>query len=473
MVAERLVGEADISTLDTISTVNRSLGWRFRTSSAGKKVTRSFVKVTRSAGVGGEETFAFGTPANPDQSDGGQWYALGCQFRPGADGYVSGGDWFCSSNGPAGSQQMALYTVADKGLVAISTTFVATPASLNRKLFPAPYRVTAGVDYVIAILTNRYAYTLGGWPYTTSNLEAFNAVNGRFFETSPGVMAYPDNRNPSAANYHISPIYDEESTFVAGTKWQLWKAAIPISSSTLLQNVEIGSGAIKGIGYTWQEVPGISQTSLVQNDDYFTNIYHPGSDPGNYIYKSSFGDPTSGSLSGNNIFKNNGAATDPPDDETFNDGAFAVDIEIDDAGGTFQVIGQVTETGEVFSIARNKIYALNFATETGIVQTPTRVKARDLAQIMETGTVLGVGAVKATTLGQVSEAGTVFDVDSAKATTLGQVVETGTAFGVSGPNLVTAEIGQVLEFGTPGRLGPVPEIDTHIVREIGFTEIQF
>ncbi len=476
MVAERLIGEADISTTDAIATVARNLGWNFQTSAATKRITRAFVKLTRSAGVVDTETFNFGAPTVPDQSDGGIYYTLGLEFTPDADGYVKGVDWRCPNNGPAGVQQAGLWTKADKGLVASSATLVCTPGIINRILYTTTYRVTAGTTYVVGVLTNRYAYTpgVGGttFPgYTTDNMEAPTGVNGRYDETTAGVMIYPDNIHPTGAHYHVSPVYDRESVFVSGTKWQLWKRESPISSSTLLQNIEIGGGVIAGVGFTWKEVPGIVQSSIIQGQSYFTTIFHPGSDPGDYLYRSAFGDPTSGSLSGNCIYRNAGAVTDPPDDETFNDGAFAVDIEIDDSTALSQEIGQVIEAGTVFAPSYSKIYELNFASEVGAVQPVASVRAQVIGQVVESGTVPPVDALRSSEIGQVTETGEALSVTGLKSREIQQVTETSEIFGVTSSLVVSAEIGQVIEFGSPGRLGVAPDIDTYVVKEVGSTSI--
>jgi hypothetical protein len=364
---------------------------------------------------------------------------------------------------------VALYTVADKAQVALSATFIATPAALNRKLFTSMYRVTAGIDYVAAVLTNRYAFTLGDWPHDSGNMEAFTAVNGRFFETTAGVMAYPDNRNPSAANYHVSPVYDRESIFVSGAKWQLWKRESPISSSTLIQNIEIGGGIIAGIGFTWQDVPGVADTALNQNEPYFVTVYHPSSDPGDYLFDAGFGDPTNGSLSGSNIYHNGGAATDPPDDETFTDGAFAVDIEINDDGS--QII-QVTETGTVFPVSGKKSWEIGQVVETGTVFPRTLVTSAEIGQVVETSSLHVPSFAKAVDLGQVVEVGEPQPISAAKYSTLGQVIEVSSVFSVSDASTVVGTIGQVIEFGSPGRLGPTPDIDTRITIVTGHTLIE-
>lgn len=478
MVAERLIGEASINTLSAILSTSRSLGWQFETSSSGKRINRAFVKLTRSAGVVDTETFNFGTPGVLDQSDGGIYYTLGLEFTPSADGYVKGIDWRCPTNGPAGVQQGGLWTKADKGLVASSETLTATPATINRILFTSVYRVTAGVTYVVGVLTNRYAYTAGTggttFPgFTTDNMNAPTGVNGRFDETTAGLMIYPDNIHPNGANYHVSPVYDRESVFVAGTKWQLWKRESPISSSTLLQSIEIGSGVIAGVGFTWKEVPGITQSSIIAGESYFTNIFHPSSDPGDYLFASAFGNPSGVSLSGNCIFKNGGTNTQPPDDETFTDGAFAVDVEIDESTAQFAVIGQVVETGSVFAISPRKIVDLNQITETGTAFPVSVLRSQIIGQVTESGIVYPVTVVKSREIGQVAETGTVYPISGLKSAEIGQVTEEGTAFAVASSQIVSAEIGQVIEFGSPGRLGPTPDVDTSIAWEIGTTLVEF
>lgn len=124
------------------------------------------------------------------------------------------------------------------------------------------------------------------------------------------------------------------TSFVAGTKWQIYKRASPISTSTLIQNIEIGGGVVTGTAGSEQPVPGVANTALVQNDFYFVTIYHPNTQPGDYWFQSGGGNPVNGSLSGNCIFKNGSTATDPPDDETFTNGRFAVDVAIDDVVGS-------------------------------------------------------------------------------------------------------------------------------------------
>jgi len=136
--------------------------------------------------------------------------------------------------------------------------------------------------------------------------------------------------------------------FVAGSFWQLWKRAAPISASTRLQNIDISG--ITGASGSWSVVPGVSSTALLQDNFYFTTIFMPHTDPGVYLFKSGFGNPTSGSLSGNCIFKNTidttpNPDTIAPDDETFANGAFAVDIEIDNAGGSSMAGGWLPKVG--------------------------------------------------------------------------------------------------------------------------------
>ena len=153
--------------------------------------------------------------------------------------------------------------------------------------------------------------------------------------------------------------------FVAGSFAQLWKRATPISTSSRIQSIDVS--AITGASGTWQTVPGVAQTPLVQNDFYFVTILMPNTDPGVYLFKSGFGNPASGSLSGNCIFKNTSAATPdpdtiPPDDETFSNGAFGVDVEIDDAGINFS-LGIAQEEDSALPMSFTKSVSLGLASE--------------------------------------------------------------------------------------------------------------
>lgn len=155
----------------------------------------------------------------------------------------------------------------------------------------------------------------------------------------------PDNRmlgynwSTNAANKKIVAIYVKmppaATQFAAGSRAQIWKRATPIANSTLLQNIDIGGGIVTGPAGSEQPVPGVAGTLLVQNDLYFVTIFQPFDHGGNYWFLSGAGNPASGSLSGNNIFKNTISSTVnpqliPPDDETFTNGRFAVDVAIDD-----------------------------------------------------------------------------------------------------------------------------------------------
>lgn len=155
----------------------------------------------------------------------------------------------------------------------------------------------------------------------------------------------PDNRmlgyswRTNTADKQVTGIYVKmppaTTQFAAGTRAQLWRRASPISSSTLELDLDIGAGVVTGASGSEQLVPGSSGYPLIQNQLYFVTIFQPHNHGGNYWFKSLGTDPSSGSLSGNCIFKNTGSGTVdphliPPDDETFTNGRFAVDIAIDD-----------------------------------------------------------------------------------------------------------------------------------------------
>lgn len=240
------------------------------------------------------------------------------------------------------------------------------------------------------------------------------------------------NWRTNAAGKKVTNIYlrmHQSGSFVSGTKAQLWKRASPISSSTLLQNIEIGG--LSGAAGAAVAVPGVTQTALVQNDFYFVTLYHPSSQTGSYWFNGSFGNPASGTLSGNCIFRNGSTNTVPPDDETFTGGGFGVDIEINDNIVSAE-IGQVIETGTIFAITKRKISTLNFVTESGQPLTPTYKKTKSI----------------------------------------GEVIENNAVFPVTDSGVISREIGQVIEIGTVGSLGEKPTPDTTIRYEIGRTTIK-
>lgn len=171
----------------------------------------------------------------------------------------------------------------------------------------------------------------------TANLLAVN---------NSGAIA-PDNRmlgynwKTSQPNKQITGIYVKmppaATQFSAGTRAQVWKRASPISASTLELDLDIGGGIVTGAAGSEQLVPGSSGYALTQNQFYFTTIFQRFDHGGNYWFLSTGTNPGSGSLSGNCIFKNTGSGTTnpqliPPDDETFTNGRFAVDVAIDDIG---------------------------------------------------------------------------------------------------------------------------------------------
>lgn len=165
----------------------------------------------------------------------------------------------------------------------------------------------------------------------TATLESINTSGGA---VSPQARQLGWNFKTNATGKIVVAGYvkmNNAGVFAAGTRWQLWKRAAPISASTLIQDIDIGG--LTGSAGVEVAVPGVANTALVQNDFYFVTIFHPGSETSNYWFKSGFGNPSNGSLSGNCIFRDSGgtSASTPPDDESFTNGSFAVDIAVDDS----------------------------------------------------------------------------------------------------------------------------------------------
>lgn len=156
------------------------------------------------------EAFDFGTPANPDNSDGGQVYVFGCRWGSTATGPVSGGRWRRPTNPPTVTCYMLLFRFSDQVELARKTF---TPGvGDNDVFFDAAVNVAAGVDYVSAVLADRYAFTLGGWPFTTLSMTAAAGVNGLLTTTTAGNPVFPGTVHGSAANFFIGPLFTPDVT---------------------------------------------------------------------------------------------------------------------------------------------------------------------------------------------------------------------------------------------------------------------
>jgi hypothetical protein len=107
---------------------------------------------------------------------------------------------------------MVLFTAADHLKVAESALFTAAGAEENEVLFVTPYEIEAGIRYVSAVVTNRYAYTTGpsGFPFTSEegHLLAPADVNGRFEISAGGSGQEVWPGQIGASNYHIGPLVD-------------------------------------------------------------------------------------------------------------------------------------------------------------------------------------------------------------------------------------------------------------------------
>lgn len=154
------------------------------------------------------EAFDFGNPTDPDNADGVQVYVFGCEWESTTAGTVTGGRWRRPTNAPSGNCYMLLYLKSDMSLLA-SKVFTLPTAGDNDVLFDTPVAVSAGTRYVSAVLANRYAFTLGGWPFSSGPgaiMTAPSGVNGRLVTTTADTPAYPANVHGSAANFFIGPL---------------------------------------------------------------------------------------------------------------------------------------------------------------------------------------------------------------------------------------------------------------------------
>ncbi len=161
------------------------------------------------------EVLGFGSPATADQSDGGQWYTLGCVFSSTVAGLVTGARWRAPTNSPGGQCRVVLYRQSDQVKVAESDLFTAANGVDNNASFVTPFSIAAGTNYVVGAVTDRYAFTNGGWPFTstpgsymTAAAGSGTTANGRFGTTTSGVSVYPGTASGAAANFFVGPLFE-------------------------------------------------------------------------------------------------------------------------------------------------------------------------------------------------------------------------------------------------------------------------
>lgn len=161
------------------------------------------------------EAFNFGNPTDPDNSDGGQVYVFGCEWESAVAGLVTGGRWRRSTNAPGVTCYMLLYRKSDMAELA-RKTFTAS-AGDNDITFDSAVSASASTRYVSAVLSDRYGFTIGGFPFATTSLTAPAGVNGRLATTVADTPVYPSTIHGSAANFFVGPLFTPTSVDADGT----------------------------------------------------------------------------------------------------------------------------------------------------------------------------------------------------------------------------------------------------------------
>lgn len=124
---------------------------------------------------------------------------------------------------------MLLYRKSDMQLLA-SKVFTLPTAGDNDVSFDTPVAVAANTRYVSAVLANRYAFTVGGWPFTAATMTAPSGVNGRLATTVADTPVYPSTIHASAANFFIGPLVN--FGFTASLGGSVTPAGSPAKAAT-------------------------------------------------------------------------------------------------------------------------------------------------------------------------------------------------------------------------------------------------
>lgn len=162
------------------------------------------------------EAFDFGIPTDPDNADGTQIHMLGVDWFSVAVGSCTGGRWYRPTNNPTNTLTMCMFNLDTQVLLA-SKEFTAGTAGYVDVLFDTPVASAANQHYIHGVLTNRYAFSVGGWPFQTTSLRAQAGVNARLALNTGGSLTFPATIHGGGANFFVSPLFTLTSVDAAGT----------------------------------------------------------------------------------------------------------------------------------------------------------------------------------------------------------------------------------------------------------------
>jgi hypothetical protein len=192
------------------------------------------------------EAFTWAALTGSDAIDGTP-YMLGDEFEASVTGSVTGVRWRAPDSGSGlGAPCIAkLYRVSDTAEVATSdgAGFTPTGGVNNDIAFVTPFAISAGVRYVAAVLTRRYAYTSGGFPYSSSPAGVMTAQQGRLRTTTAGNPVFPNTTTTLC--FHIGPLFEPDAIVVDGT-FQAAAPAAALAGVGALINSGVAAAGISG-----------------------------------------------------------------------------------------------------------------------------------------------------------------------------------------------------------------------------------
>lgn len=150
-------------------------------------------------------------PATLDQADA-QQHVLGVDAYAIAAGLCTGLRWWRPTNAPAIQCVGVMWLLSDPSAPVVSKNINAATSGYNDFLWDTPIAWAANVHYIVAVLTDRYAFTSpGGWPFQSDSLRADAGVNARLALNTGGALTFPSAIHSGGANFFVSPLFERTS----------------------------------------------------------------------------------------------------------------------------------------------------------------------------------------------------------------------------------------------------------------------
>lgn len=199
-------------------------------------------------------------PTTLDQADGTQIHVLGVDSYAIAAGLSTGIRWWRPTNAPSIQCVGVMWLLSDPSAPVVSKNFNPATSGYNDLLWDTPIPWAANVHYIVAVLTNRYAFSVGGWPFQSTNLRADAGVNARLALNTGGALTFPSGIHGGGANFFVSPLFERTSVFASASLSA--QSSMSVSARlTAMASASLSAQSVLSVSMLADQPPGVHVAS--------------------------------------------------------------------------------------------------------------------------------------------------------------------------------------------------------------------